>query len=120
MASVLFCTGCFTMESQNKQDWQRPIRVVKSNSWVCIRCPKNHTMIGIVQNLLELCQAWCCDCYSGDPAPVPNHCLLFLIINQHLTCQSPSSNLASHVEKTQLDPSVRQLLLKTWLDKNPR
>lgn len=52
----------------------------------------HHMSEGIVQVLLELCQAWYCDYFFGQPVPMPNHPLgkeLFPDIQPKLTQPHP-------------------------------
>lgn len=56
------------VESQNMLSWNGPIRIIKSNSWLCTKQPQeSHPVPESVQNLLERYQAWCYDNFPGVP-----------------------------------------------------
>lgn len=52
-----------------------PQKSLKSDFCPCTGQPQelHHEPESIVQMLLEIQQAWCCDCFPGETVPVPNH-----------------------------------------------
>lgn len=54
-------------ESQNILSWKGPIRIILSSCWPCTGHSNNPFVPqSIVQMLLELSQAWCCDHSLGS------------------------------------------------------
>lgn len=56
--------------SQNMLSRKGPTRAIKVQ---LLAQEFPHVPESIVQMLLELCQAWCCDHCSGQPVPVSDH-----------------------------------------------
>ena len=56
------------IEFWNILSWKGPIMIMESNSWLHIEPPQKsgHTSESIVQTLLELWQALCCDHCPGE------------------------------------------------------
>lgn len=53
--------------------WKRPITITESSSSLRTPQQSEHVPESIVQTLLELCHAWHCDHFPGEPVLVFNH-----------------------------------------------